>query len=242
MSSLDVFWLAWPWMGLGGAIVMIVLLFATNVMRSDINIARWCDPVWLAWVLPPLLMIHQFEEYACHVVDGQYELVNTMSAMVAQFNVPMAHFPMMNMVFAWIALPIAAIVAKRNPVVGLSGYGFILANAFTHIAATFALGLGVLDNPGFFTGTILFIGINIWVAYVCIKTTGIGVKGWVVMIVGRHLRTHHLVYGIRIRRGSRGRGDTHWRRGSIVRTHALGLTRLQAICTEERSSWLGLIR
>lgn len=184
MSSLDVFWLAWPWMGLGGAIVMIVLLFATNVMRSDINIARWCDPVWLAWVLPPLLMIHQFEEYACHVVDGQYELVNTMSAMVAQFNVPMAHFPMMNMVFAWIALPIAAIVAKRNPVVGLSGYGFILANAFTHIAATFALGLGVLDNPGFFTGTILFIGINIWVAYVCIKTNGIGVKGWVVMIVG----------------------------------------------------------
>ena len=184
MDSLDVFWLAWPWLGLGGAIVMIFLLFATNIMRSDTSVSRWRDPVWLAWILPPLLMVHQFEEYACHIVDGQYELITTMGAMVSQFNVPLAHFPLMNMVFAWIALPIAAYLARRNPIVGLSGYGFVFANALTHIGGLTVLKLTPLENPGFFTGVFLFIGLNIWVAYVCITSSKIKTKGWAVMLVG----------------------------------------------------------
>lgn len=184
MNSLDIFWFAWPWMGLGAAIVMIFLLFGTNLMRTNLELSRWRDPAWLAWILPPLLMVHQFEEYACHVVDGQYALMSTMGSMVAQFNVPLAHFPLMNMVFAWVALPIAAVIARRNPVVGLSGYGFVLANAMTHIAASAVMGLSPLDNPGFFTGVFAFIGLNIWVAYVCVKTSSIRVRGWIVMLVG----------------------------------------------------------
>lgn len=193
-----VFWLAWPWMGIGGAAVMAVLLFATDFLRSDPHVSRWRDPAWLAWVLPPLLMVHQFEEYACHVVDGQYALISTMGAMVEQFNVPLAHFPLMNMVFAWVALPLAAIVAKRNPVVGLSGYGFVLANAFTHIGASVAMGISPLDNPGFFTGVFAFVGLNIWVAYICIGTSGIGLKGWTIMLLGGILGhvTLFLVYAL----------------------------------------------
>ena len=30
MNSIDVFWYAWPWFGLGAAVVMLVVLFATE--------------------------------------------------------------------------------------------------------------------------------------------------------------------------------------------------------------------
>ena len=69
-------WLGWPWMGLGGAVVMIILLFCTNVLRSRPEVSRWRDPLWLAWLAVPMYLLHQFEEYSLHIVDGQYSIVS----------------------------------------------------------------------------------------------------------------------------------------------------------------------
>ena len=164
MNSIDVFWYAWPWFGLGAAVVMLVVLFATDACRSNDG-PRWRDPVWLAWLMPAALMIHQFEEYGCHVSGGEYDMIATMATLFASnpimagANVPLLHFPLMNMVFAWVALPVAAILSKRNPVIGLSSYGFILANALVHVVSTIGFGVSPLESPGFFTGALGFVGL-----------------------------------------------------------------------------------
>ena len=40
----------WPWMGLGGGIVLLILLFATNIFRSNKE-SRLKDPRWLSNVI-----------------------------------------------------------------------------------------------------------------------------------------------------------------------------------------------
>ena len=49
MSMADVFWYAWPWVGLGMGIVMLVLLFATDLLRGS-DAPRVRDPYWLAYL------------------------------------------------------------------------------------------------------------------------------------------------------------------------------------------------
>ena len=63
MSKFD---LGWPWMGLGGAVVLLVLMFGTDIMRSRTSGSRWWDPLWLAWLVVPMYLLHQFGEYALH--------------------------------------------------------------------------------------------------------------------------------------------------------------------------------
>lgn len=40
---------AFPWIGLAGAAVLLLLLFASSLLRSDAHISQWRDPTWLSW-------------------------------------------------------------------------------------------------------------------------------------------------------------------------------------------------
>ena len=62
-GTLEGFMHVWPWMGLGAAIVLIVLLFGTNALRSTEGGPRWKDPTWFAWLAAVAYMIHNVEEY-----------------------------------------------------------------------------------------------------------------------------------------------------------------------------------
>jgi len=179
----------WPWMGLGGAVVLVILLFKTDLFRSNDQL-RWKDPVWLAWLLIPVYLIHQFEEYTLHIKEGQYEGVamffsenSPMAAFLDTMQLPMAHFPLMNTVFVWCALPIAACVCRKNPIIGLSGYGFLIVNGMAHLGGGAALEMTPLENPGFFTGTLIFIPLTIFMVYVCLKTKALSKKGIVLTLV-----------------------------------------------------------
>lgn len=170
------FWLGWPWMGLGGAVVMIILLFCTDLLQSKPDVSRWHDPLWLAWLAVPMYLLHQFEEYALHVVDGQYSIVSMFfspdgpAARLGEMNLPLAHFPVMNCVFVWIAIPLGVwLFGKKHPAVALAPYGFIIANGLTHIIPSLAGIMPVAQNGGFWTGVLLFIPIAGWVIYVCAK-------------------------------------------------------------------------
>ena len=61
------FYLVWPYMGLGAAL-LLALLLATDALRSDLAVSRWQDLVWLAWLGTLAYLIHQFEE---HGIDAQ---------------------------------------------------------------------------------------------------------------------------------------------------------------------------
>ena len=43
------FYTVWPFIGVGGAIVMVAILLLTDTFRGNTTVSRWRDPVWLAW-------------------------------------------------------------------------------------------------------------------------------------------------------------------------------------------------
>ena len=178
----DSFEFGWPWMGLGGGIVLLILLFATNLFRSNTE-SRLKDPGWLSWLLVPIYLIHQFEEYTMHITAGQYDGVamffskdSPFAAFLDVMELPMAHFPLMNIMFVWVALPLAAILGRKNPVIGLSGYGFLLVNGMAHLGGGAVMGISPLENPGLFTGTIIFIPLTVWMVYTTLKTGSLSRK------------------------------------------------------------------
>ncbi|MDQ2699435.1 MAG: hypothetical protein M3Y46_11635, partial [Actinomycetota bacterium] len=54
--------LAWPWIGLGFATVLGILL-CTNVLRGDRSLPRWRDLRWLSFLAVAVYMVHNVEEY-----------------------------------------------------------------------------------------------------------------------------------------------------------------------------------
>lgn len=167
MGFWEVAYLAWPFMGLGAAVVLLILLFATDKLRANTSVPRWRDPAWLAWAVACAYLLHVFEEYGCHIEGGQFVLVTTFEAkgISDMFGgIPHMFFPYMNIMLTWVAMPVAAALAKKHPVIGLSGIGFELLNGFTHIGGGIAQGLSLLDNAGVFTGVLVFIPLYIVVA------------------------------------------------------------------------------
>jgi hypothetical protein len=174
MSMADVFWYAWPWVGLGMGIVMLVLLFATDLLRES-DAPRWRDPYWLAWAAMPAYLVHQFEEYALNIADGNYVIVEQVfvnaGSVMDLSALPMFHFPLVNIALVWAGVPLAAWLGARlkNPVVALSPYGFILVNGLMHLAMTAARSVPVALNPGFFTGAFVFLPLAALTIAVCVR-------------------------------------------------------------------------
>lgn len=201
MGFWEVAYLAWPWIGLGGAIVLFILLFGTNLMRSKNCVSRWRDSAWLAWLPVPVYLLHVFEEYGLYITNGQFDLVlafidKGIDAMVG--GLPLIVFPEINILIIFVAFPIAAYLGRKNPVVSLMSYGFMLINGLTHIGGTIALGGGLLDNPGNVTGLFCFIPLFIWFVYICRKDNLLRGKGFASSIIAgvvQHLGVFS-VYGV----------------------------------------------
>lgn len=63
-----------------------------------------------------------------------------------------------NLIPVWIALPLAAVLSRRHPAVGLTGAGLAFANGVTHVAAGFVGGY----NSGLVTAAVIFLPLAIW--------------------------------------------------------------------------------
>ena len=154
--------LGWPWMGLGAAVVFLVLMFATNLMRSRQIGSRWWDLVWLSWLTVPLYLLHVFEEYSHDVLGRVYFIADNVChaqgyPVYPDCPIPTIHFPLVNIALVWVAAPIAAWLSRRNIVVGLTFYGLILFNGILHVVT--ALIVGSDAYPGMVTGSLLFVPI-----------------------------------------------------------------------------------
>lgn len=162
MGFAEACWWGWPWAGLGMGIIMLVLLFGTDLLRSN-GKPRWRDAYWLAWAAMPAYLIHQFEEYGLHITDGQYDIITQVFANAGSIldlsALPMAHFPLVNIMLVWFGVPLAAWWGRKaqNPALALAPYGFILVNGLMHFVLTVVRGVPVGLNPGFFTGTFVFL-------------------------------------------------------------------------------------
>jgi hypothetical protein len=155
----------WSSVGLGAAIVLLVLLLCTSTFRSDADVSRWRDPVWLAWLTVVAYMLHNFEEYGIDAKGRAFHFPVTactqygFDSIVGCPLVP-SFFVAVNIPFVWIVLPIAALCCRRNPAVGLTGAGLLFTNALSHIGGLFTP-MGY--SPGTLTAAVIMIPVSVWV-------------------------------------------------------------------------------
>ncbi len=155
----------WSSVGLGAAIVLIILLFCTNTFRDRAGVTRWRDPAWLAWLMVVAYMLHNFEEYGIDAKGRAFHFPVTACAQYGFDSVdgcPLvpSFFVAVNIPFIWIVLPIAALWCRRNPAVGLTGVGLLFTNALSHIGGAFTP-MGY--SPGTLTAAVIFIPLSVWV-------------------------------------------------------------------------------
>src|SRR3954469_15655949 len=120
-------------------------MFGTNAMRSDPAVSRSRDPVWLAWLVAPMLMVHMFEEYGLDVLGRTYFFPDALAKSLGSppypdCPIPTAHYWFLNLGAAWLCAPLAARLARRNLIIGLSLYGLLIFNGLVHC-------VGVLSYP-----------------------------------------------------------------------------------------------
>jgi hypothetical protein len=152
----------WPWIGLGGAGLLFVLL-STNALRSDRSVTRWRDMVWLTWAAVFAYLLHQFEE---HGIDAQHRAYAFRGFLCGELGfsdpqacpVPASLFAGVNIATVWVAGPLSALLAARWPVIGLSFFAIPSVNLLTHAVPALT---GQSYNPGLATAVILFLPLSL---------------------------------------------------------------------------------
>jgi hypothetical protein len=134
-----------------------------------------------------MLMVHMFEEYGFDVLGRTYDLPDAVCKNLGyppypNCPIPIAHYPLVNLGIAWVAAPLAALLARRNLVIGLSWYGLLIFNGTLHVVGTIALGATVAG--GVLTGGFLFIPSFFWMIYAVLKSRAMSGKALAVSVSG----------------------------------------------------------
>ncbi|MDQ7981690.1 HXXEE domain-containing protein [Paraburkholderia sp. SARCC-3016] len=160
--------LAFPWIGGLAALVLLVLLFGTDVLRSGSVASRWRDPVWMSWMATVAYLLHNVEEYGVDLLGHSHAFPNALCASLAlapfpACPIPPAFFLAVNIPLFWIVGPLAALLSPRHRLVGFALYSVIAINGVMHVATVFRT--GQLYNPGLLTALLLFLPLTAWVGY-----------------------------------------------------------------------------
>lgn len=162
--------LAWPWIGLGFAGVLLVMLFATNVLRTPAPDAAGRGPLprlrdlrWLSFLGTALYMIHNVEEYGIAANGVLHAFPDSLCTVLGQPDYPACGIPpvfylVVNLPLVWVLGPLAALLARRFPLAGLILWGVIGINALAHIGPAIALRE---YDPGLLTAVLLFVPLTV---------------------------------------------------------------------------------
>jgi hypothetical protein len=178
--------LAFPWVGLVGALVLLALLFGSELLRSDPASSRWRDRVWLSWMAVVVYLLHNVEEYGVDLLGQSHAFPAALCANLGFPTLPdcpvhPSFFLAVNIPLFWVVGPIAALLSRRHPLVGLALYSVIFTNGLVHVLA--ALLTGQPYNPGLLTAVVLFLPLSAWVAYTCFGGNGLSYRALAFLIV-----------------------------------------------------------
>jgi hypothetical protein len=167
----------WPWIGLGAAGVLLILL-TTNALRSDRSISRWRDLVWLTWAAVFAYLVHQFEEHGIDARDHAYAFRSFMCGEIGFADpnscpVPVAFITAVNVAAVWVVGPLSALLAARWPVIGLSFFAIPAVNLFAHMVPALTL---QSYNPGLLTALALFLPLSLLAFAAAITRYHLGVR------------------------------------------------------------------
>lgn len=157
------YYLVWPWIGFGAALVIVILLFCTDVLRMDMTKSRWRDPSWLAWLASAAYLIHNCEEYGIDMLGNLHQFPNTMVEMMSA-NPSEAFYMAVNISMFWIASPIAAKLGRKYKIVAMGMSGELFINALSHVAPLLG---GTGYTAGTLTALIIFLPVSLWTFYAC---------------------------------------------------------------------------
>lgn len=148
----------WPWMGAGAAIVLLIILFATDWLRSDISISRWRDPTWFAWLAAVAYMIHNVEEYGIDFTGTTLAFPNMMLGMLGEMPT-WTFFLCVNLSLVWVMGPLAAALSRKYPPLAFAMVGIEAVNCLTHLPGAVMLGS---ISGGCITAALVFLPLVIW--------------------------------------------------------------------------------
>jgi len=165
--------LAWPWIGLGFAVILAVLL-ATDVLRGDRAIPRWRDLRWLSFLAVAVYLVHNVEEYGIAANGVPHAFPDALCVLLGQpgfpgCGIPPAFFLVVNIPLVWVAGPVAAALSHRFRLAGFTLWGVIGINAVVHVAP--ALAQREYD-PGLLTAIVLFIPLTVMAAVAALGRSG----------------------------------------------------------------------
>jgi hypothetical protein len=177
--------LAFPWIGLGGALALLVLLFGSRLLRSDPARSRWRDLVWLSWMAVVAYLLHNVEEYGVDLLGRRHAFPAALCASLGLAPYPgcpihPSFFLAVNIPLFWLAGPLAALLSPRHPLVGLSLYSVVVINALIHVLNAVVTGS---YNPGLLTALAVFLPLSAWVGYACFGRGGLSYKAMALLIV-----------------------------------------------------------
>lgn len=155
----------WPWVGFGAAIFMLVLLFATNYLRDNLNIERWYDPYWLAWLCTATYLLHNAEEYGIDLTGKRYSFPKSITSTLAQCGVNDILYVAVNIPLLWLLSPLAAYIGQKKHSKMMASFtvAIMLINIIPH---TFSAIFYEQYNPGLLTALFLLIPISVWTYYI----------------------------------------------------------------------------
>lgn len=169
MPNWSWFDLNFPWVGGVAAVVLIILLFGTNLLRADQGKSRWRDYTWLSWLGMVAYLVHNVEEYGIDMFGRLHgfpqDIIKVMKLPAyPDCPIPPLYFVAVNVTAFWIAAPIAALLSRRHPLVGLSVYSIIIVNIAFHIIP---LVTGVGYGAGTLSTVVIFVPLVIWLVRAC---------------------------------------------------------------------------
>jgi hypothetical protein len=160
----SLFYHAWPWMGLGAAIVMLVLIFCTDLLRSDINKSRWKDPVTLAWMASVVYLFHNFEEFGMDLYGYQLGFAYFMNGFTGMHTTEALSLGC-NLSLIWVIFPLTAWMVQRGHYNMAAGMAcFELLNGFGHIMQAIVFST---YNAGLLNSALMCWPLGLWNLHVC---------------------------------------------------------------------------
>ena len=186
----------WPWIGLGAAAMLILLLSIGDGLQADRRISRWQDLPWLTWAGVAAYMVHQFEEHGVDLFGKPYAFRGALCAMLGfrdavSCPVPLDFITAVNVGGVWGAGLLCALLAKRWPLIGLSFFAVPMVNIFAHVGPAVAQ---QRYNPGLFTALVLFLPLCLWTLFIAARRYGAGVRT-LALVVASGVAVHVILMG-----------------------------------------------
>ncbi len=155
----------WPWIGFIGAIIILSLLFTTNILRDNLLKERWYDPYWLAWLCTATYLIHNVEEYGIDLKGTSYSFPKSISSGLGQSVPENILYVAVNIPLLWMLSPLAAYFSQKKHSKMLASFtvAIMLINFIPHTYSALFYGQ---YNPGLLTALLLLVPISIWTYYI----------------------------------------------------------------------------